>query len=135
MFAIRVRFKSTTWLPTFRTIRLICLFLPSCKIIRKRLPEIRKGLERGDAKAREAAEGILALKREALLANPLLDFDKLLLIKRVPIGDPRRPKGDGKGLGKFLGLPQQSSWQQDSIPGLIPVRCNCSPMGYSSPST
>jgi len=84
----------------------------------KRLPEIRKGLQRGNAKARKDAERILVLKREALLANPLLDFDNLLLIKRVPKGDPRRPKGDGKGLGKFLGLPQQSSWQQDEIPNV-----------------
>jgi len=86
----------------------------------KRLPQIRKGLQHGDAKAREAAEEILALRREALLANPLLDFDKLLLIKRVPMGDPRRRRGDsdGKGLGKFLGLPQQSSWQQDNMPNV-----------------
>ena len=84
----------------------------------KRLPQIRKGLQRGDAKAREAVEEILALRREALLANPLLDFDKLLLIKRIPMGNPRRAKGDGKGLGKFLGLPQQSSWQQDNMPNV-----------------
>jgi len=42
----------------------------------------------------------------------------LLLVKRKPLGDPRRAKGDGKGLGKFLGLPQQSSWQQDEIPNV-----------------
>jgi len=85
---------------------------------RKRLPDIRAGLQQGDTNARKATEDILELRREALLANPLLDFDKLLLIKRVPLGDPRRPKGDGKGLGKFLGLPQQSSWQQDNMPNV-----------------
>ena len=84
----------------------------------KRLPEIRAGLQRDDLAAKKQAAEILAFQREALTANPLLDFDQLLLIKRVPIGDPRRPRGDGKGLGKFLGLPQQSSWQQDEIPNL-----------------
>ena len=49
------------------------------------------------------------LQREALLANPLLDFDQLLLIRRVPHGDPRRPHGTGYGVGEYIGLPRQSS--------------------------
>ncbi len=52
------------------------------------------------------------LQREALLANPLIDFDQLLVVKRKPDGDPRRVHGDyGKGysLGEYLGLPRQSS--------------------------
>ncbi|MEK7992456.1 MAG: formylglycine-generating enzyme family protein, partial [Planctomycetota bacterium] len=54
------------------------------------------------------------MKREALSSNPLLNFDRLLLIKRKPLDDPRRSVGDqdnDKGVGRFLGLPQQSSWQ------------------------
>jgi len=54
------------------------------------------------------------LQRRALLDSPLLDFDRLLVIKRKPLGNPRRARGDrenDKGLGRFLGLPQQSSWQ------------------------
>ena len=82
----------------------------------RRLPEILAGLRRGDPPALKQAAEILAFQREVLLANPLLDFDRLLLIKRVPNGDPRRAKGDGKGLGKYLGVPQQSSWQQDNMP-------------------
>ncbi len=82
----------------------------------QRLPEIRAGLQRDDLAAKQQAAEILAFQREALMANPLLDFDQLLLIKRVPLGDPRRPRGDGKGLGKFVGVPQQSSWQQDNMP-------------------
>ena len=85
----------------------------------KRLPQIREGLERHDAKAIGESRQILALKREALLANPLLDFDRLLLIRRKPLGDPRRAKADGKGLGKVLGLPQQSSWQLDTMPNTL----------------
>jgi len=69
-----------------------------------------------DETRRQLSAACLALQREALLANPLLDFDKLLLIRRKPPGDPRRAKGDGKGLGKYLGLPQQSSWQLDTMP-------------------
>ena len=49
------------------------------------------------------------LQREALLANPLLDFDRLLLIRRQPHGDPRRQEGTGYGVGEYIGLPRQSS--------------------------
>ncbi len=46
---------------------------------RKRLETIRKAIRSGDAVA-SAALG--RLREEALLANPLLDFDKLLVLKR-----------------------------------------------------
>jgi formylglycine-generating enzyme required for sulfatase activity len=85
----------------------------------KQLPEIQKGLERGESQAPARAKEIIAFQREALLSNPLLDFERLLLIKRKPLGDPRRATGDksnDKGLGKFLGLPQQSSWQLHTMP-------------------
>ncbi|MBN2269728.1 MAG: SUMF1/EgtB/PvdO family nonheme iron enzyme [Sedimentisphaerales bacterium] len=85
----------------------------------KRLGEITAGLKEGDPAAAKQAQGILALQREALLANPLLDFDRMLVIKRKPLGDPRRATGDendDKGLGKFLGIPQQSSWQLHTMP-------------------
>lgn len=49
------------------------------------------------------------LERKALLSNPLLDFDRLLVIKRKPDGDPRRSAGRGYGVGEYLGLPRQSS--------------------------
>jgi len=49
------------------------------------------------------------LQREALLANPLLDFDRLLMIRRQPHGDPRRQEGTGYGVGEYIGLPRQSS--------------------------
>ncbi len=55
------------------------------------------------------------LRREALLANPLLDFDRLLLIQRKPDGDPRMPHGTGFSLGEFLGLPRQSSKHNPDI--------------------
>ena len=82
----------------------------------KRLPQIRQAVEQGDEAALKEAREILDFQREALLANPLLDFDRLLLIKRNPDGEARRAKGQGKGLADFLGIPRQSSWQQDTIP-------------------
>ncbi|HUV66718.1 MAG TPA: hypothetical protein VMW24_22715, partial [Sedimentisphaerales bacterium] len=89
-------------------------YLRALDAYEERLPAIREALGRGDAKALKAAQEIISLKREALLSNPLLNFDKLLLIKRKPLDDPRRSLGDennDKGVGSFLGLPQQSSWQ------------------------
>ncbi len=49
------------------------------------------------------------LKSEALLANPLLDFKHLFVIRRVPHGDPRRAAGRGYGVGEYIGTPRQSS--------------------------
>ena len=49
------------------------------------------------------------LKSDALLANPLLNFKHLLLIRRVPHGDPRRAAGRGYGVGEYIGTPRQSS--------------------------
>ncbi|MBW8039991.1 MAG: SUMF1/EgtB/PvdO family nonheme iron enzyme [Planctomycetes bacterium] len=82
------------------------------------LPKIKEALKQRDKTALKQAEEILTFQREALLSNPLLDFDRLMLIKRKPVGDPRRPKGTDKGLGEFLGLARQSSWQIDNIPNI-----------------
>ncbi len=61
------------------------------------MPELVKRLTAGDRGALETAEKLISLADEALLANPLLDFDRLLLIKR---GEKR------------LGLSQ--NWQSNS---------------------
>ena len=39
----------------------------------------------------EKAQHLAALRRKALLANPLLDFGRLLVVKRKPRGKPRGP--------------------------------------------
>ena len=62
------------------------------------------------------ARELESLRREALLANPLLDFGRLLLVKRKPEGDPRRSQWADRGLGEYLGLPKQSSWHLSTIP-------------------
>ena len=56
--------------------------------LEKRLPETLAGVAKGEAAAVRAGEEILAFQAEALLANPLLSFDKLLLVRRQ--GDPAR---------------------------------------------
>jgi len=52
---------------------------------------------------------LAALQREALLANPLLNFDRLLFIKRADGSDPNPKK---KQTFKQLGLPQ--NWQSNA---------------------
>jgi len=73
-------------------------FLSRLTELEKALKEAEAALAGGDQLAKqhlaEMADRLAVLQREALLANPLLDFDKLLLIKR--------------GAGN-LGLPQ--NWQ------------------------
>lgn len=87
----------------------------------KRLSELEQDLSavRGKAKLDELAllKRVAALvgdfdrlQQESLLANPLLDFQKLLLIKRKPQGDPRRSTWADRGLGEYLGMPRQSSF-------------------------
>jgi len=83
-----------------------------------RIGEIRKLLSAGDRKAVALVDELSAFQSEAMLVNPLLDFSKLLLIKRKPLGNARRARGKGRGLGEFIGLPRQSSWQLDNVPNL-----------------
>ncbi len=57
-------------------------------------------------------------QREALLANPLLDFEQLLVLKRVPLGGARRTSWEGFGYGEYLGIPRQSSWNYGTMPNV-----------------
>lgn len=59
-----------------------------------------------------------ALRRSALLANPLLNFDSLLVIQRVPLGGARRTNWEGYGHGEYLGIPRQSSWNYGTMPNV-----------------
>ena len=80
-----------------------------------KLPDMLQLLGSGDADALRRVTGyteeILAFQREATLSNPLLNFDELLLLKRKPLGNPYLYHDASKGPGKYIGLPQQSSWQ------------------------
>ena len=86
-------------------------YLKTMETCEKQMPAIKDALKQRDSKVLRAAEEIVAFHRQALLANPLLSFDRLLLIKRKPIGDPRRAEEPDRGIGRFIGMPQQSSWQ------------------------
>ena len=90
-------------------------YLKALDTFEKQLPAVKGFLRRKDNKALKAAEEIAAFQRRALLANPLLKFDELLLIKRKPIGDPRRAEEPDRGIGRFIGMPQQSSWQLQTM--------------------
>lgn len=46
------------------------------------LPAVKAALDAGDTKALDALDRFEALRRAALLANPVLDFERILLVKR-----------------------------------------------------
>jgi hypothetical protein len=50
-----------------------------------------------------------ALQYTALTDNPLVNWERLLLVRRTPHGDPRRAMGRGYGVSEYLGYPRQSS--------------------------
>jgi len=68
-----------------------------------RIKEIEDALAGGgEDKIRAMAEELVAFRREALLANPLLDFDKLMLIKRRGhLGMPQNWQGNCVMRGRF----------------------------------
>ena len=57
-------------------------FLASLSALDQDLAAIKKGVAQAEAKACAAAESWLTLQNDALLANPLLDFKRLLLVRR-----------------------------------------------------
>ncbi len=75
----------------------------------KRLPTILDGLAKCDTAALDDVDKVLALQREALLANPLLGFDRLLVVKRRMLPNTL---GHGGHVSDPYGLPQ--NWQSNS---------------------
>ena len=57
-------------------------YLKELDRIEKEWPEVKKAVATGDAKALALAQRWVELQRKALLENPLLDFEKLLVVKR-----------------------------------------------------
>jgi formylglycine-generating enzyme required for sulfatase activity len=94
-------------------------YLARLATIEKSVAEALALAEKGGLAGAERVEALVAdfdrLQREALLASPLLDFDRLVLIQRKPDGDARRPDGTGYGLGEYIGLPRQSSKHNPGI--------------------
>ncbi len=92
-------------------------YLSRLNDIENRLPMIREGLTRCDDDALDGAEQLVNLQYEALLENPLLQFDELLVVRRSD-------KSPGLGLVNNwvsnCGLPR--SGFDDEIAVLSPVR-------------
>ncbi len=77
-----------------------------------------------------------ALQREALLANPLLDFDKLLLVKRRP-NKKGKPGNPDLARGWDIGFPRssfgKSSLKRNALEGEIAVLSPVTPDGKITP--
>jgi formylglycine-generating enzyme required for sulfatase activity len=58
------------------------IYLAGLAEFEKELPEIEARIVKDDPWARRRLEEMIALKREALLSNPLIDFTEIILIKR-----------------------------------------------------
>lgn len=79
--------------------------------------EIQVGLARGETDAIAQAKRLLDLQREALEANPLLDFDRLLLVRRRPIKDGK--PGDANTCTQWdVGLPRSSMGNSSIVPNV-----------------
>ena len=96
-------------------------YLRRADALEKRRPDILAALKKRQYAALDEADSVFALQREALLANPLLDFDELLVVRRRPLGGARLLMSEAQpyGIGEFLGLPRQSSMQLNAIQGLF----------------
>jgi formylglycine-generating enzyme required for sulfatase activity len=96
-------------------------YLRRADAFEKRRPDILAALKNRQNPALDEVDSVLALQREALLANPLLDFDQLLVLRRKPMGGARLAMADAQpyGIGEFLGLPRQSSMQLPAIPDVF----------------
>jgi len=79
---------------------------------RTREPALREAAARGDAAAGAEAERLEAGVRAALLANPLLDFDRLLVLKR---GFPK-PADARSAMGASLGVGTLNAHTSDTLP-------------------
>ncbi len=82
-------------------------YLDRLSTIASELPTIAESLRDGRFEALERAEQVLAFRREALLANPLLDFERILVVRRGAAN------ARGSGAGGEYGLP--ANWQSNSV--------------------
>jgi len=90
-------------------------YLARLQTIERSLKQILDADSPADDAFATQVESLLRLREEALLANPLLDFDRLLLIRRRPfIGD--QPGNPDTSFGWDMGLPR-SSHGNSSLPG------------------
>ncbi|MFH1266902.1 MAG: hypothetical protein ABIK89_14325, partial [Planctomycetota bacterium] len=67
--------------------------------------------------AKKVKDALIGLRREALLANPLLDFEKLLLVKRRPFKKGTGGNAD-TSFGWDMGFPRSSAGNSNLPPGV-----------------
>ncbi len=85
--------------------------------IENRLPEITALLAAGDDDAFMEAENILQFQRDVLLSNPLLDFDRILLLQRGFSDKNSARTAMGAGIGmpanwqSGVAVPRRGHWQ------------------------
>ena len=80
----------------------------------KRWPQIQAGAAVRDGAAQGELDKLLAFQREALLANPLLDFERLLVVRRaVKAEEPPPAKKKGGGNRTPLGRRRQEGSQAE----------------------
>ncbi len=87
-------------------------YLARLDAIEDSLGELAEGEPLDRAEIERACAGLERLRQEALLANPLVDFDRLLLVRRAQDSTPPSPGKDKKKNRRkkqSLGLPQ--NWQ------------------------
>ena len=83
--------------------------LESFRISQNALPVVKTPDTKLHAKILDLLAEFDGVRHEALTSNPLLDWDRLLLVRRTPHGDPRLAMGRGYGVSEYLGYPRQSS--------------------------
>ena len=69
-------------------------FLQRLEACEKQLEALQQASSRGEMPDTKLLNDVVTLQREALLANPLLNFDRLLLVKRTPLGLPQNWQGN-----------------------------------------
>ena len=74
-------------------------FLQRLEACEKQIEALQQASSRGEMPDAKLLNDVVTLQREALLANPLLNFDRLLLVKRTPLGLPQNWQGN-TSLGK-----------------------------------
>jgi hypothetical protein len=85
-----------------------------------RTNEVRQALAGTDAARQREAESLIEAARQSLLANPLLDFDRLLAVRRVM--DPKKARQDMHGELGFIALNshnhvtiRKTGWKNDIV--------------------
>jgi len=89
---------------------------PQGPVYRQRLDDLARSAQSGD---RTAARRLAELRREALLANPLLDFGRLLVVKRRP---QRGPTGLGFPSNHECNTSLRRDGYDNEIAVLSPIR-------------